>query len=157
MGQREGSPPILSNYAHALLTRIKSCRTLVQSNKSLNLFSTKTITFSMTFHNMLVKEYLKRAIYTKFIFHKNKYGRNMHKKCWLIQLFCRINHSHFFDRDLSVFLLILRKTSAVYPLIELSFSYSFFVGAKIHKLEIFKNLAFSKMSIREIFKLEIFF
>ena len=106
----------------------------------------------MTFHNMLVKEYLKRAIYTKFIFHKNKYGRNMHKKCWL-----RINHSHFFDRDLSVFLLILRKTSAVYPLIELSFSYSFFVGAKIHKLEIFKNLAFSKMSIREIFKLEIFF
>ena len=129
----------------------------MQSNKSLNLFSTKTITFSMTFHNMLVKEYLKRAIYTKFIFHKNKYGRNMHKKCWLIQLFCRINHSHFFDRDLSVFLLILRKTSAVYPLIELSFSYSFFAGAKIHKLEIFKNLAFSKMSIREIFKLEIFF
>ena len=77
----------------------------------------------------------------------------MHKKSWLIQLFFRINQQQqFFHRDLPVFPLILTETLAECPLIQLSFSYCFFFGAEIYKLEIFKNLPFAKISTREIFK-----
>ena len=56
----------------------------------------------------------------------------------------------FLHRDLPVFPLILTEKLPEYPLIHLSFSYSFFFGAEIHKLEIFKNLPFTKISTREI-------
>ena len=39
----------------------------------------------------------------------------------------------FFYHDLPVFLLILTETLAKYPLIQLSFSYSFFFEAGIYK------------------------
>ena len=110
----------------------------MQSNKSSNLFSIKRITFSMTFHNILVKEYLKRAIYTKFIFRKNKYGRNMHKKCWLIQLFCRITHSHFFHHDLS-FCWYWQKHQPYNPWFNCLFLILFSLGLK------FTNSKFSKI------------
>ena len=48
---------------------------------------------------------------------------------------------------------MLTETLAEYPLIQmiqLSFSYSLFFEAEIYKFEIFKNLAFAKMSTRKI-------
>ena len=69
----------------------------------------------------------------------------MHKKCWLIQLFFRIKQwQQFFCCDLPIFPLILTEKLAAYPLIQPSFSYSFFYVAEIYKLEIFKNLPFVK-------------
>ena len=38
------------------------------------------------------------------------------------------------------------------PLIQLIFSYSFFFGAEIYKLKIFKNVSFEKMITCKIFK-----
>ena len=59
-------------------------------------------------------------------------------------------NNKFFHRDLPVFLLILTEILAECPLIQLSFSYSFFFRAEIHKLEIFKNLSFAKISTCKI-------
>ena len=55
----------------------------------------------------------------------------------------------FFFHDLHVFPLILTET-AEYPLIQLSFSYSFFFEAEIYKHEIFKNLPFPKISTHKV-------
>ena len=68
----------------------------------------------------------------------------MCKKCWLIQLYFRINQQQLFQRDLPVFPLILTEKLAAYLLIQLSISFSFFYGAEIYKFEIFKNLRFAK-------------
>ena len=77
----------------------------------------------------------------------------MYKTFWLIQLFFRINQQQqFFHRDVLAFPLVLTKTLAECPLIQLFFSYSFFLGAEIYKLKIFKNLPFAKTSTRKIFK-----
>ena len=65
--------------------------------------------------------------------------------------FFRINQQQrFFHCDLPVFPLFLTGTLAKYPLFQVSFSYSFFFGAEIHKIEIFKNLPFAKISTCEI-------
>ena len=58
----------------------------------------------------------------------------------------------FSHREMLIFPLILTETLAECPLIHLFFSYSFFLGAEIYKLKIFKNLPFTKISTREIFK-----
>ena len=76
----------------------------------------------------------------------------MLKKCWLIQFILESVNDNFFHRDLSVFQLILTKTLGECPLIQLSFSYSFFYGTEIYKREIFKNVLFIKISARKIFK-----
>ena len=65
----------------------------------------------------------------------------MHRKYWLIQLFFRLNNNSFS---------ILTEKLAKYSLIQLSFSFSFFFGDEIHKVELFKNLPFAKLSTREI-------
>ena len=61
-----------------------------------------------------------------------------------------IHSNSFFFHDLHVFPLILTETLAEYPLIQLSFSYSFFFEAEIYKHEIFKNLPFAKISTRKV-------
>ena len=61
-----------------------------------------------------------------------------------------IYSSSFFFHDLHVFPLILAETLAEYPLIQLSFSYSFFFEAEIYKHEIFKNLPFPKISTHKV-------
>ena len=54
--------------------------------------------------------------------------------------FFRINQQQqIFHRDLPVFPLTLTETLAEFPLIQLSFSYSFFFGVEIHKLENFQT------------------
>ena len=65
---------------------------------------------------------------------RNKYmKKNMLKKCWLIHLFYNQSIATFFYHDLPVFSLILTETLAKYPLIQLSFSNSFFFEAEIYK------------------------
>ena len=58
----------------------------------------------------------------------------MHKNFWLIQLFLESINNKFFHRDLLVFPLILTKALAECPLIQPFFSYSFSLGAEVHKL-----------------------
>ena len=67
---------------------------------------------------------------------------------WLIQLFFveSIKNNNF-HRDLLVFPLVLTETLAECPLIQLFFSYSFFLGAEIYKLKAFKNLPFDMPGI----------
>ena len=77
---------------------------------------------------------------------------NMLKECWLIQFIVEPVNDKFFHRDMPVFPLILTKTLGECPLIQLSFSYSFFCGTEIQKREIFKNLSFAKISAPKIFK-----
>ena len=57
-----------------------------------------------------------------------------------------------FHRDLPVFPLTLTETLAECPLIQSSFSYSFFFRAEIHKLEKFQNLPFANISTRKFSK-----
>ena len=67
--------------------------------------------------------------------------------------FFRINQKQqIFHRDLPVFPLTLTETLAECPLIQLSFSYSFFFRAEIHKLEKFQKLAICKHKYSQVFK-----
>ena len=76
----------------------------------------------------------------------------MHAKCWLIQLFLESIKNNRFSIVTKVFPLTLTETLAECPLIQSSFSYSFFFRAEIHKLEKFQKLAICKHKYSQVFK-----
>ena len=89
--------------------------------------NTRKLFFQTTFAKMNT-----RQICTKFIFRENKYTKRYALKMLVNSVFFRINQKQeFIHRHLSVFPFTLTETSAECPLIQLTFSYSFFFGAKM--------------------------